>query len=146
MTPEELTEFGQRIKKIRKHLRISQKELAGHLNISNTYLSEIEAGKFKPGFEFFMNMVTKFDVNAKYLFTGEGNFFIDTEDTEKDSKRYRGESSEFIEEMLKDFEQIPMVKFAVLEFYQSYKLTKKDLLEKAREEVFEKKQFRQKKE
>ena len=142
MTTEELSEFGQRVRKVRKYLRISQKEFAVHLNISNTYLSEIESGKFRPGFEFFLNMVTKFDVNIKYLVTGEGDFFIDTE---KDSKKYYGENSEHIEEMLRDFEHIPMVKYAVLEFYHSYKISKKDIIEAAIEEFREKKRPRQKK-
>lgn len=142
MTPEELSEFGQRVRKVRKYLRISQKEFAVHLNISNTYLSEIESGKFRPGFEFFVNMVTKFDVNIKYLVTGEGDFFIDTE---KNSKKYYGENSEHIEEMLRDFEHIPMVKYAVLEFYYGYKISKKDIIEAAIEEFWGKKRPRQKK-
>ncbi|UCH97896.1 MAG: helix-turn-helix transcriptional regulator [Candidatus Aminicenantes bacterium] len=143
MTPEELIEFGQRARKIRKYLRISQKEFAVHLNISNTYLSEIESGKFRPGFEFFVNMVTKFDVNIRYLVTGEGDFFIKTEN---DSKKYYGENSELIEEMLRDFEHVSMVKFAVLEFYQSYKISKKELIKAAREEFREEKLHRKKKE
>ena len=137
MTSKELSEFGQRVRNIRKQLRISQKELAQHLNISNTYLSEIEAGRFKPGFHFFGNLVTKFNVNIKYLITGQGDSFINTETTRKHDY---GEYSERIQEMLKDFEQVPMVKYAMLEFYENYKITKKAIIEAARKEYLEKKQ------
>jgi hypothetical protein len=42
--------------------------------------------------------------------------------------------------MLKDFEQVPMVKFAMLEFYENYKITKKNVIEAAREKYLGKKQ------
>jgi DNA-binding XRE family transcriptional regulator len=48
MTREYLLELGKRVKLIRKDLRISQKDFANKINISGSYLSEIESGKSKP--------------------------------------------------------------------------------------------------
>jgi transcriptional regulator with XRE-family HTH domain len=45
------------------------------ISITTSALSDIETGKSKPGFEFFFNMVTIFDVNVDYLLQGEGEPF-----------------------------------------------------------------------
>ena len=67
--------FGQRVRAIRKALELSQKDFAGPLEISGTFLSEIENGKYKPGYDFFYNILTKFNVNLHYLMTGTGEMF-----------------------------------------------------------------------
>jgi DNA-binding transcriptional regulator YiaG len=38
-------DFGNRLKKTRGHLHLSQKDFAARLDIAGSYLSEIEAGK-----------------------------------------------------------------------------------------------------
>jgi transcriptional regulator with XRE-family HTH domain len=75
MDQDQLTEFGQRIKNIRKTLGLNQKDFASPLNISSTFLSEIENGKYKPGFDFFKNILDHFNVNLHYLLTGQGEMF-----------------------------------------------------------------------
>jgi transcriptional regulator with XRE-family HTH domain len=67
--------FEQRVREIRKALGLSQKDFAGPLEISGTFLSEIENGKYKPGYDFFYNILTKFNVNLHYLLAGTGEMF-----------------------------------------------------------------------
>ncbi len=44
-TPINLSEFGRRIKAIRKdHLKLSQQKLAGSIDVSPSFISAIEAG------------------------------------------------------------------------------------------------------
>ena len=121
MQTDEQIEFGKRIKEIRKRLHISQKDFAAAIGISNTFLSEVEKGKFKPGYDFFINTIKQFNINTRYLATGEGDLFFKSDnDTKKEIKINFGEYSEIIEEMLMYFEQAPVVKLAVLEFYKNY--------------------------
>ncbi len=121
MQTDELIEFGKRIKEIRKQLHLSQIDFAAAIGISNTFLSEVEKGKFKPGYDFFINTIKEFNINTKYLATGEGDiFFKNRNEITTDTKLNYGEYSEIIEEMLMYFEQAPVVKFAVLEFYKNY--------------------------
>lgn len=75
MGQEQLSQFGQRIRNIRKTLGLSQKDFASSLNISSPFLSEIENGKYKPGFDFFKNTLHHFNVNLHYLLTGQGEMF-----------------------------------------------------------------------
>jgi len=71
----ELIAFGQGLKDIRKNLDIQQKDFAEKLRISGSFLSEVEKGKAKPGYDFIKNLIVKFDINPLYLFTGEGPTF-----------------------------------------------------------------------
>ena len=52
--------FGYRIRKIRQHLRLKQKEFARALGISSPSLSEIENDKYKPGHNFLSHIVKEF--------------------------------------------------------------------------------------
>lgn len=70
-------EVGFRLKKIRKVLRLKQKEFAAILNMSDTYLSDIENGKQKPGYEVPGILAKEFNINLNYIFFGEGEMFID---------------------------------------------------------------------
>jgi len=133
MQTDEQIEFGKRIREIRKILHLSQKDFAAAIGISNTFLSEVEKGKFKPGYDFFINTIKKFNINTRYLATGEGDvFFKSDSETRAENKINFGEYSEIIEEMLMYFEQAPVVKFAVLEFYKNYIYEKSHLV---REEI-----------
>jgi len=69
-------EFGQRVKEIRNTQGLSQKDFAEPLGISGTFVSEVESGKYKPCYDFFYNIMTHFNVNLHYLFTGQGEMFI----------------------------------------------------------------------
>ena len=73
---EQTMEFGQRVKAIRKTLGLSQKDFAGPLGNSGTFISEVENGKYKPCYDFFYNIMAHFNVNLHYLMTGQGEMFI----------------------------------------------------------------------
>lgn len=75
MSRSELIEIGQRIKTARKALRYSQREWAKELDMSHSYLSEIESGKARPKPEFFLKLSKKFGVSTDYLYHGTGNMF-----------------------------------------------------------------------
>jgi transcriptional regulator with XRE-family HTH domain len=67
--------FGERVRAIRKSLKIKQEDFAPGLKISTTHLTEIEKGKTKPCHDFFYNIVKNYNVNPYYLLFGEGEMF-----------------------------------------------------------------------
>jgi transcriptional regulator with XRE-family HTH domain len=117
--------FASRVKEIRRSLHLSQKEFAESIGLSPSYFSEVESGKFKPGFDFFVNIVKKYDVNIKYLATGEGEPFLNN----KPGEGYYGEFSDRIEEMIRYIKKAPLMKFAILEFYTNYIYKNKEAIE-----------------
>jgi transcriptional regulator with XRE-family HTH domain len=74
---ESAADIGDRIKEIRKKLRLPQKEMAAGLNTSSSYLSEIESGKANPGPGFFLDLSDVYNVSIEYVFHGKGEMFYD---------------------------------------------------------------------
>jgi len=130
MNAEELIEFGKRVKEIRRFLHISQKDFAAKIGISGNYLFEIESGRTKPSYEFFKNITLEYNVNHKYLHTGEGEIFLgnESENISEKNADFR-ENREIVREMLWYFDRVPLVKFAVLEFFRSFLFERKGLIE-----------------
>lgn len=59
--------MGDRIVQKRRELRMSQRELAERLNISNNHLSNIENGKSAPSFELFFLICKELNVSSDFI-------------------------------------------------------------------------------
>ena len=66
LSPEYLSEIGNRIKLVRTHLRYDQKQLAKYLRTAQSQLSKIEAGKAEPGI-YHLFMIKKLADTDDYL-------------------------------------------------------------------------------
>jgi transcriptional regulator with XRE-family HTH domain len=73
---EEKTIAG-RVKYIRKTLKLTQRELSQKINVSITYICDIEKGKYKPKCDFLENISRVLNVNLYWLLFGEGEMFLD---------------------------------------------------------------------
>jgi transcriptional regulator with XRE-family HTH domain len=116
MSRERLIELGQRVKLIRKALHISQKDFAEKIDISGSYLSEIEAGKSKPGYDFFYNASLHCNINIAYILHGAGEMFTDMGAGPGFSIKEPGEQIESINEILWYIERSPIFKNTVMAF------------------------------
>ncbi len=66
---------GERITRIREHLRYSQRKFAEQIGKTGSHLSKIEKGE-APALEGTIDsIVLKFNVNRDWLMTGEGEMF-----------------------------------------------------------------------
>jgi transcriptional regulator with XRE-family HTH domain len=124
---------GQRLRKIRKHLGIKQHDFAQSLDITGGYLSEIETGKKKPGIEILNKLINRYYVNIAYLFTGKGSYFIQPEKEqpfESESKQPSiGDDIKILKEMQWYIDNIPVVRYAIIEFFKSYLYDKRGMIE-----------------
>ncbi|MCP5052335.1 MAG: helix-turn-helix transcriptional regulator [bacterium] len=142
MKTEQMIELGQRIKMVRKELHISQKHFARQINISGSFLSEVEAGKSKPGYEFFFNTSKVFKVHLPYLLHGVGEMFTDINfGPVTASKEPYGDGITNVEEMLWYIERVPTVKHTLLAYaskfiFENEALVKMEL-ERSKEEMGE---------
>lgn len=69
-------DFLLRLKKLKKTLNKTFKEMSTDLNLSISYLSEIFRGEKKPNFDFFRMIIDKYYVNIDWVFNGNGDMFI----------------------------------------------------------------------
>ncbi|UCH95404.1 MAG: helix-turn-helix transcriptional regulator [Candidatus Aminicenantes bacterium] len=125
-----LKEIGLRLQLIRKRLNLLQKEFAKMLDISNASLSEMEAGNAKPRFELIYNITRKFKVNVNYLLHGEGEIFMSDEISRQSGLDIRSEYLPFFKDFLYYFNQSPLVRTAMMNYFRTYILEKENLIEK----------------
>jgi transcriptional regulator with XRE-family HTH domain len=115
MTREYLIEFGKRVKMIRKELQIYQKDFSKKINISGSFLSEIEAGKSKPGYDFLFNISKICKVSLAYVLHGVGEMFTDIDyGTLVTSKEPEHDHIDTLEELLWYLERSPLLKHKVM--------------------------------
>jgi transcriptional regulator with XRE-family HTH domain len=143
---KELTAFADRVTEVRNRLRLTQREMAETLEISISFLSQVEAVKTKPGYTFFNNMMKKYNVNPIYLLSGSGSMFLESyppvnkyktdennQEQRLEVKGYTGENIREIEDMLYYMERSSVVRFAILEYFGNYVFKHKELIEEQME-------------
>src|SRR5699024_9106615 len=73
--------LGKRIKTLREHHKINQKQFAEIIGVSNVVLSRYETGERKPDYDTLLIIANYFDVTTDYLL-GHSNEPNKTEDEE----------------------------------------------------------------
>jgi len=120
MKREKLEQVGNRLKTIRKALNLSQKDFAAGLNISASYLSEIESGKTRPGFNFIDLIYRKHNINPSWFLEEEGEMFLTTDNSRRVLEEDFGDQTNEIMEMLSYMKASPYVKSSVLSYYTRF--------------------------
>ncbi|MCP5054884.1 MAG: helix-turn-helix transcriptional regulator [bacterium] len=120
---------GQRIRRLRSTLNLSQKQLAAKINAAPSNLSEIEAGKSKPGFNVLMRLISTFDVNANWLLLGRGEMFWKPGTEDEVGTFDFGEQTDNVRQMLKLFKSSPLVKISIMAFAQKFLLTHEAIIQ-----------------
>jgi transcriptional regulator with XRE-family HTH domain len=116
MTNYNLAEFGKRLKKIRKHLRLSQREFAKGLGMSKSFICDIELGSSRAGFNFFFNISKVYNVNLVYLIHGEGEMFSTIYAKKSLGNKEIGEPIDSIGDLQWYMERSPMMLHTILGF------------------------------
>ena len=76
---ENLTEIGERIKKVRKELGLTQEDMAKKLGISRESIVKYERGDIMPSQKFLKLLKYELEVNPNWILTGEGEMFLNDE-------------------------------------------------------------------
>ena len=108
--------IGKRIKKLRENKNLNQLEFSKILNISNTTLSQYEAGNRTPSDEIKEKVADYFNVSVDYLLGRTEKYSIEAEGS-KEKKSYNFDVSNLPEEAIKQIEDY--IEF-VKQKYKSY--------------------------
>jgi transcriptional regulator with XRE-family HTH domain len=120
--------FAQRLRNIRHTLQLRQSDFAERLKVSSPALSEIENGKYKPGYDFLFNLVKEFHVNLYYVLFEEGEMFRSP--LEKTTPRVgQFAHAPGVQDFLETFERSPLVQYSVLAHYRNLMLRDRDIIE-----------------
>jgi HTH-type transcriptional regulator / antitoxin PezA len=72
-----MAELCERIKELRSSLKLSQRQFAKRIFVSQTLVNEIELGKRKVNARILHLISYRFSVNMEWLKSGEGDMFFD---------------------------------------------------------------------
>jgi len=131
--------IASRIKAIREALNLTQKQLAGRLNISGATLSEFENGKYPPNFEYIFNIYREYHVNLYYLLYGEGEMFEERGGPLSLRLDRLCKENKDVTRLLEYFEKSSIIRYYLMSQFQSKMLLEKDIIEKEMSEGNEKK-------
>jgi len=128
ITQEKENNAGDRIKQIRLELKLRQQEFGEKLDISGPSLSEIETGKYKPGFELLVKLHKVFNVNLYYVLFGEGSMFEDPMISSLRRVEKYAKNTGDVREFLYYFERSGILQYAILSLYKKLMMSEKDLI------------------
>jgi transcriptional regulator with XRE-family HTH domain len=75
---KDMAELCERIKELRSLLKLSQRQFAKRIFVSQTLVNEIELGKRKINVRILHLISYRFNVNIEWLKKGDGDMFLDT--------------------------------------------------------------------
>ncbi|MCU0285460.1 MAG: helix-turn-helix domain-containing protein [Acidobacteria bacterium] len=127
-------DVGNRIKQIRKAVNLQQKDFAVRLEVSGPSLSEIESGKYKPGFDFLVKLSQEFDVNLHYVLFGEGAMFLGPGRRFVEKVKSSGGSTEDVRKFLWYFERSSIIHYYILSAFKNKLLENKANIDREVEE------------
>ncbi|MBW6513695.1 MAG: XRE family transcriptional regulator [Candidatus Syntrophosphaera sp.] len=92
--------IGDRIKSLRKQLKLSQKELADSLKINASAISQMESNKIKPSLQTLALLAKAHGVNLHWMITGKGPMFGGSGATVSSTERRLDKIRSFINDEL----------------------------------------------
>lgn len=108
--------MNNRLKLIRKHFGINQKEMGDKIKLSQTHISSLENGAREITDRIISDICREFNVNEHWLRTGEGEMFVQKQTFSLDEKAKQHNLSQLETDIIKGYMELPLS-------------TRKDLLE-----------------
>jgi transcriptional regulator with XRE-family HTH domain len=127
---ESLITLGSRVKKTRKTLGISQKNLAASLEMSGSYLSEIEHGNATPGYEFFYKFSLNYNISLDYLFHGTGSMIVEGPVKPENKEKEYVDNLQTVNDLVRLMERSTMFKNTIMGFAQKFHYENEEIIKK----------------
>ena len=111
--------MNERIKELRKSLGITQQEFADKLGLKRNTIATYEIGKAVPSDRVVSDLCNKYNVNEKWLRSGEGEMFASLNRTQQIAQLtadlFKGEKDSFKERLLLALAKLNEDEWKVLE-------------------------------
>lgn len=116
--------MNTRIREVRKSLGLTMEKFGGRIGVAKSTISNIESGKREATNHMILSICREFDVNEKWLRTGEGNMFIEKLSTKEDIEPYLNEipgvSDEFKKRFASILANLPIEGWEMIEQFAKY--------------------------
>lgn len=119
-------DIGKRLKKIRKSLNYTLRQMSDISGFNISTISEMEAARNKPNTEYLLILSRKFNINIDWIYTGKGAMLL----PDFELKFEFGKDSERVLEMIYLIENCEFVRFEILSYYLKFRDENKDKIDK----------------
>jgi transcriptional regulator with XRE-family HTH domain len=124
-----LEAMGRRIQAVKERLGLNQSSFARQLGVSQSFLSQVAAGKRKPSFELLYSLFTRFGVDLPWILTGAGEMFSQQHRESRFAEQFPGVPlEEEVMDLVKSL-AVPIMKNALLEKYFLYRKRYEDIMD-----------------
>jgi transcriptional regulator with XRE-family HTH domain len=120
--------YGDRLKELRATLNLSQKNFAKQLGIAASFLSELEKGKTKPGYNFLINLYETFDISPSWVLLGKGSMYQDKKNGLSSNDGDFGDDSKEIRDLLIYLQKSPLVRATILAEFSKFLLSNEEIV------------------
>lgn len=127
--------FGERIRKIRKAQRLSQKEFAEVMGYSASYISVIESGHKRPNVAFIEKLLLIYKINLNYLITGRGEKYLPDDEMPVKERQEKASIIKTIPDLMYYLKRSQLFEYAVMSFAIKYHQENAKIIEKTMEEA-----------
>jgi transcriptional regulator with XRE-family HTH domain len=123
--------FGSRLKEIRQRLKMTQQQLGKILGINASAVAKYENEVTFPNVKMLNILASKYNICMDYLLCGRGTLFYEDKDA-PDSSQFQNiiSGDKEMEELFSLVSSISWVRYAVLSYFQRFKLEHRHLMEK----------------
>ncbi len=128
MDKQVLLDLGRRLRRARKHFKLTQAQLAERLGVSKSSIINYESGKRIPDAVFLIGFLDTFGIDARWLMLGGGG--MNASGTERETFALDTELAELFRDC-----RIPLVRLGIMAEYAKLKEIYKDLLANQREKL-----------
>jgi len=122
-----LIDFGQRLRDTRDFLGLSQKDFSEKLGTSNSFISDIEQEKTKPGYKILMKMAHVFNISPNFILLGKGKMFLEEQEDLGQLLDF-GDDTGAVVDMLRYLRKSPLVKLTIMAYFSRFLLRNEDII------------------
>ncbi|MCP5046062.1 MAG: helix-turn-helix transcriptional regulator [bacterium] len=134
------SDYGERLRELRSLLEISQKDFAAKMGIAASFLSEVEKGKTKPGYNFLIKLAEIFNVNPSWVLLGYGEKFLGAGAGNNGSNWDFQDQSDEVRDLLIYFKKSPLVRLSVMAYASKFLLNNESIIKRDMDEHDSKKE------
>ena len=112
----------ERLKELRKQLKLSQKDFGNKLGVGDTAISKIEKGENKLSYRMALSICSIFNVNIDWLLEGKGDIFVSLPNLLFDQISEKYELDDFDRKLLRSYMELsPEERKTVKKIFNSLK-------------------------
>lgn len=119
--------YGRRLRELRKHLHMTQKEFGALFGLTRSGLGKHEREDSFLTLKMLQILADKYNVSMDYLLCNRGTLFYEKGAFENGKGKFTDDE---VKELLSLMARVPLVRHSVMGYFQRFKIENREIIEK----------------